>query len=130
MSIKKRNWSRLAELRHFTLQNIMFSLAVLAFSVVLFNLTGGWGAIGMSGFSSTWLAWAFFGVTCFMILLLIISALKWLCSKGPFYWISGASRSVSSSWSMSTTMARPPQASNFWLHMISSRPASSNLQSR
>jgi len=81
MSVKERNWSRLAELRHFALRNIMFFLALLALFVVLFNLAGGWEVIGMDDITSAWAAWVFLGLSMTVLLILLVLGLKWLFSK-------------------------------------------------
>ena len=79
--IKQSNWSRLLELRHFTLRNLMFYVAIIALFVTLFSLSGGWKAIGMNDFSFTWIAWTLFGIIVLILILLAVVAIKWLFSK-------------------------------------------------
>ncbi len=60
--MQKSNINRIKELRFFTLQNAMFLVACSSFSLFLFDLSGGWSVLFVTGFENLQLVdWVKFG---------------------------------------------------------------------
>lgn len=74
------NLSRLSELWNFTMQNLMFYLAISALLLFLFDLFGGWAIVGVTRWQSV-LAWFFLIAGCLLVLFLIVRGIWWLFSK-------------------------------------------------
>ena len=85
------NLSRIFELRHFTMQNIVFYLAVIALSLFMFELLGGWGALFVTGFEAFQrvdlvkfgFSVFFFLLAVIMLAILIVIGIAWIFSKKP-----------------------------------------------